>query len=512
MISSEPLLKHTKPVLLLASLLLVAAIGFIDSLTGPELSLSALYLIPIGIASYSLGFAAGFWISLFSIFAYLISDHILSITYSESATPYWNAGLRALFFFAVAFALHKHRTAQDNLAKSREQFRIFAKLHEIDRCILSALSSQEVAGESIQQLQTIVPFDVATVVIFDLEAYQGTMLSIHPHEELNKRDRTFVLDEFEVRKFLNKESFSVLDENPDQRTLVSECLPVKEIRSYLSIPLLSAGKPLGAMTLGKKAKMPFSDTDIQISKEVAKQAALALNSSILLEEITSAHQRLQLISHRLITLQESEKHHLARELHDELGQSLTALRIHLDEVHGSVRNQEIRARLIESSNLVERILDQVRNLSIDLRPLILDDLGLQAALRWYVSRKAQLAGFAVHFESNLISKLPTELETACFRIAQEAVTNSMRHAKAKKLHVSLTGYEDSVELLIKDDGIGFRLESAKEKALLGQGFGLLGIRERVKLLNGDVEIESFPSCGTQVFVRLPLNAVHGTTL
>jgi signal transduction histidine kinase len=220
---------------------------------------------------------------------------------------------------------------------------------------------------------------------------------------------------------------------------------------------------------------------------------------------------MQTLSHCLIQIQESERRHLARELHDEMGQALTAVKIHLQEIEGVSNNTAVLNDVHESIAIVEKILNQVRSLSIDLRPLLLDDLGLVATLRWYVSRQSQLGGFTIHFAASPEKmNLSGDLETACFRIVQEAITNIIRHSQAKKVHVEITQLHEELSLLVRDDGIGFDVEAAQKRSSQGLSMGLLGMRERVALLAGQMEIESVSTYGTEIRVRFPIPAVIGT--
>jgi signal transduction histidine kinase len=282
-------------------------------------------------------------------------------------------------------------------------------------------------------------------------------------------------------------------------------LPFEGIRSCMFVPLLSQDSLIGSLNLGLGSSGGFTSEQLEIAREVANQMAVALHNAHLYEELHAAHQRLQMLNHRLLEAQETERHHLARELHDEMGQALTFLRIQLEEIDIAAMDASLSNRLKESTALIVKILDQVRNLSLDLRPLILDDLGLAAAVRWYVSRKSQITGFAVNFQSDLDNvQLPAEIETACFRVAQEAVTNILRHSGAKHVSLDLSKRNGEILFSIRDDGIGFDVEKAHKRSLKGESLGLLGMRERISLLGGQLEIESVPSCGTEVRVRVPL--------
>ncbi|OUL25211.1 hypothetical protein BV378_16765 [Nostoc sp. RF31YmG] len=217
-------------------------------------------------------------------------------------------------------------------------------------------------------------------------------------------------------------------------------------------------------------------------------------------------ERLQTLSSKLIEAQEVERRRLAHELHDEIGQALTAVKINLQTLQHSSNVNKTELPLQESIDIVEVSLQQVRSLSLDLRPSLLDDLGLVVALRWYIDRQTQRAGIIGEFVSKpLKTKLSPNLETTCFRIVQEALTNIVRHAKAQRVTVELWQQETQLHLIIRDDGIGFDVYAAREKATKGGSLGLLGMEERVLLIGGQIEMKSVHQHGTEIHAILPLS-------
>jgi signal transduction histidine kinase len=218
-----------------------------------------------------------------------------------------------------------------------------------------------------------------------------------------------------------------------------------------------------------------------------------------------AQKRLQTLSSKLIEAQEAERRRLARELHDEIGQALTAVKINLQTLQHSSNVNEAELSLPDSIDIVEIALQQVRSLSLDLRPSLLDDLGLIVALRWYIDRQTQRAGIIGEFVPQpLETKLSPNLETTCFRIVQEALTNIIRHSKAQRVIVELWQQNTQLHLIIRDDGIGFDVNLAREKASKGGSLGLLGMEERVLLIGGQIDIKSLPEQGTEIHAILPL--------
>ena len=216
----------------------------------------------------------------------------------------------------------------------------------------------------------------------------------------------------------------------------------------------------------------------------------------------------QVLSRRLMEVQETERRAIARELHDEIGQSLTAVKMNLQSME---RIAPSLTQLEDSMGIVEVVLQQVRNISLNLRPSMLDDLGLVPALRWYLDRQSQRAGLTAHFTADDITvPLPQELESTCFRVAQEALTNVIRHAKAQHVYVELQHNENEVNLVIRDDGVGFDVDNAKERATRGASLGVLGMQERVHLINGEIKIGSVPHHGTEIEVRIPIPGTTGS--
>ncbi len=240
--------------------------------------------------------------------------------------------------------------------------------------------------------------------------------------------------------------------------------------------------------------------------EERTQELAATNTTLRAEivERRRVEEALSVLSRQLLETQEQERRHLARELHDELGQTLTALRFSV-EAHAQATSPS-PARLAQSLAMIDALLQKVRTLSVDLRPAVLDDLGLVAALEWYVTRQAELVGFTAHLKTEPLDPRPNSLlETVCFRVVQEALTNVARHAHARHVWIELRQCgEDIVSLVVRDDGIGFQVDRSREHTIREKGLGLLGMRERVALVGGSLELHSVPGQGAEIRVRIPL--------
>ena len=203
-------------------------------------------------------------------------------------------------------------------------------------------------------------------------------------------------------------------------------------------------------------------------------------------------------------MQEEERRSLARELHDEIGQVLTAVLYNLN-VLKTMCDPKASSRLDDSLVVVDQAIQQVRTMSLDLRPSMLDDLGLAPTVKWYADRLAKQTGLTIHLTTPPSgAELPAEVKIACFRVAQEAMTNVSRHARAKQMWIKLFQSEEEVRLDIRDDGIGFDLAVARQRAMRGRSIGILGMRERVELIGGLFIMESAPGKGTTIRVRFNL--------
>jgi PAS domain S-box-containing protein len=221
-------------------------------------------------------------------------------------------------------------------------------------------------------------------------------------------------------------------------------------------------------------------------------------------EMQANARKLEKLSRRVLEVQETERRRVARELHDELGQSLTAIKVNLQS---SARFKNCSALELQEENLhlVEDAIQQVRRLALALRPSVLDDLGLVPALRDMTEQTARRSGFAVYFHPALpLGRLSPDVETACFRIVQEALTNVARYANAKRVDIDLFHDGDELLLSVTDDGDGFDYAEVHARETAPTSMGLLGMQERATLIGGTLEIVSAVNHGCTVRLRCPV--------
>lgn len=238
-------------------------------------------------------------------------------------------------------------------------------------------------------------------------------------------------------------------------------------------------------------------TKVAIAQDITERKRAA-------EQLEEANRQLRILSRQLFHIQEEERRHLARELHDEIGQTLTAAKINLKIIAPDVP-AEISGRFDDSVQLLDRLLRQVRELSLNLRPPLLDELGLVPTLRWLVDQQAQRAGLRVSFNANVDElEIDPDVQTTCFRVAQEAITNVIRHSGAKNLAVDLRCEAERLTLSVSDDGAGFDPAVLQQRTTQNLTLGLMSMKERTLLVRGGFELQSVPGQGTQVRAWFPL--------
>lgn len=261
-------------------------------------------------------------------------------------------------------------------------------------------------------------------------------------------------------------------------------------------PLTRLRETMGRVQEGdlhQKALVTGSDPD-------ADQLAQAFNTMLdAIDDLSRSR------ATHILRAQEEERKRIARELHDETSQILTSLLISLALAEQVVDTEEARTRIADTRTLAHQTLRAVRNLSMDLRPSALDDLGLLPALRWYLKEYQQKCHVEVEFVAHgLKQRLSPESETALYRIVQESLTNTAKHAAASKVWVTLDEDGDAVTARIRDNGQGFDAQAFFRRPWQDRGLGLAGMSERATLLDGTLKIDSQPGAGTVITARVPL--------
>jgi signal transduction histidine kinase len=211
--------------------------------------------------------------------------------------------------------------------------------------------------------------------------------------------------------------------------------------------------------------------------------------------------------HDLLSIQEEEKRRIARELHDETSQTLVSLNANLEAAIAKLPTDAAQAEALlrKTQRQSVNILEEMHRLIYELRPVILDDLGLVTAIQWLVENSLQQSGIAVNFKAKgRVRRLDNQLAITLFRVIQEATNNIARHADAKSVNISLYFMKSLIKITVTDDGRGFDVEEAINTKDKPRGLGILGMKERVLLMKGNIEIRSRPGDGTEIDIEMPL--------
>jgi PAS domain S-box-containing protein len=311
-------------------------------------------------------------------------------------------------------------------------------------------------------------------------------------ETIEQGRAIFIRDSLEVAKTLLPQLLRSLADD------VARIVQVSHATRGISLPLRTKSRTLGVLELwGDELR----ELDVPVFSVFASQVAMAIQNSQLYEAVYTSHKELEALSRRLVEVQENERRSLARELHDEIGQALTGIRLVLEMAAQSP--PEAAAHLAEAQTLVSGLTRQVQTLSLSLRPAMLDDLGLLPTLIWHFERYTAQTGIQIDFQHGRVNRrFDPKVETAMYRIVQEALTNVARHAGVQEAAVRVWADSGTLNVEIADEGRGFNIESTLAAR---HSTGLSSMRERAALLGGRWMLQSAPGRGTRVTAEIPIH-------
>jgi len=382
-------------------------------------------------------------------------------------------------------------------------------LHNIDRAILAAQSSQEIAQVALRDIrQLLVPCQRASVWLFDLEADEAVRLAVSVEGETGPgAGERILLDDLGDITHLRQRRYQIVDElgAMARRSRMEEQLLAEGLHASISAPLLFQDKLIGALYLRANTPGAFSAEQAEIVRRVADPLAIAIQNARLFDEVLAGRKQLQILSQRLIEAQETERRRVSRDLHDQAGQSLTALKIGLELMQADLRadSEKSHQSLQEAVSLANETLEQIRLLAQDLRPPELDVVGLNPTLEDYCHDFAEHARLSIDYAGTELPELPDAVTICFYRVLQEALTNVAKHAHASHVWVALRCDADTLSLSVEDDGQGFDVPTEVSVARQPRGIGLVGMRERLELLRGRLEIKSRPGQGTRLVAYAP---------
>lgn len=384
-----------------------------------------------------------------------------------------------------------------------KQRRLAEALVESTVALCSSLNLNEVLDLILEQIAQVTPYVASAVFLL-----RGDWVEIPRHRRYDGSLHTHALAAGFPLSSVPQLCQLAIDPRPqlihDTETEV-DWQPIEGlewIRSCIIVPMVDGSNVVGFLAATSDAPCFFDDKSLKSLTAFAAHATVAVQNAWLFEQVRTGHQRLQSLSHRLVEAQEAERRYIAQELHDEAGQSLTSLLFGLRNLEKHAPDAEmVMQSASELRSLTEDIMEGLHRLAVNLRPTSLDHLGLVAALDTYIRRLATHHDWRIRFKPVGLDdqRLPPELETTFYRIAQEGLTNVLRHAKATHVDVLLQRSGERVSLVIEDDGVGFDITQVNQVDHLG----LLGVRERCEMLNGALVIESSPGKGTTIVAEIP---------
>jgi len=365
-------------------------------------------------------------------------------------------------------------------------------LNEVGNALVSELDLARLLRLIASRLRELV---AARFVLIALPAEPGTLriAAVAGPEVEHLLDRRFRAARSKSGRVLERRRSERVDSLVNDPDVDQEVVRELGGTSGLYVPLVAQERAIGVIIAHDKAGPDprFSEEDQRLAETFAARAAVAVDLS---ERVQRDALR------RVVSAQEIERRRLARELHDETGQALTSILLGLKSIEDTADLAQARASAARLRQLVVETLHDVRRLAVELRPKALDDFGLVPALERLAETFSEQTGLAVDFQATLGGeRLPEEVETALYRIVQEALTNVVKHAGASRVSVVLARKDKAVTAVVEDDGRGF--EAGKTD---GRGLGLVGMRERLGLLDGRLRIESTQGTGTTIVAEVPL--------
>jgi signal transduction histidine kinase len=374
---------------------------------------------------------------------------------------------------------------------STRSLRQLESLNEIGTALASEIELEPLLGLVARRLRELVH---ARLVLIALP--QGETLTIAAAEGENAygiAGARLAFGSSKAGRVLERGRSERVDSVVDDPEVDQQAARRLGVRSALYVPLIARGRTIGVLIAHDKAgaKPVFSDDDLRLAESLADRAAVAVDLSERVGRDALA---------RVVAAQELERKRLARELHDETGQALTSILLGLKPLERTAATEQDRAVVASLRELVVSTLQDVRRLAVELRPSTLDDFGLSTAVERLAETFRDNTGMRVDVDAQLGDvRLPTEVETALYRIVQEALANIVKHAEATRVSILLTRKESSVAAVVEDDGKGFDKRETGDDVL-----GLVGMRERVGLVGGRLVIESAKGSGTTIAAEVPV--------
>ncbi len=400
--------------------------------------------------------------------------------------------IRMLRVFEVEYARRLDAANQARFAAQEIATRELMVMFETCRILGTSLDMQQLLDESLAKIVTMLdPMIAGIVYLHDRDAHGLVRRACQmrdPHLRL-------ALKEDECAKRAAHEAY--------ESGAIAYDSASQTATSFIAVPLIARGDIVGALCLAHRAAF----SNYAVIQTLARQLGIALENARLYAEVQQREYLRGQLLERAVAAQEEERKRIARELHDETGQMLTALAVGLGGIEETIAQNPPLAQkqIAQLKTMTMSSIDSLRQFVADLRPSVLDDMGLVSALRWFAQQYAERTKLQVEFQvTGNKCRLPLRVETVLFRIAQEGLNNVGRHARATQATVRLEFAEQLVTLTVQDNGRGFIVQDILGKQGKQLAWGLLGVQERVELVGGKFSVESVLGRGTTITVQVPM--------
>ncbi len=405
-------------------------------------------------------------------------------------------------FYTMTRELDRSR---DELVSRNEEL---SALNSIAATVSQSLNLKDVLHNALQKVLEVTKTTAGCVYLRDPDSNKLELMScIGPADTFKCQEANSSTGNCACHQVL-RHGQTLMVNHPSQCPRLGQDVVTKEdIGYFISVPLKSKDKTLGIMNVACSSEHCFTENDFRLLDPIGYHVGLAIENSVLYEEVKQKEKLRGQLLIRVISAQEEERKRVSRELHDEYGQTLTGVVMSLESLDNLTTPQQssLKEKLRNAKSLVVRALEDLRRLTLDLRPSALDDLGLVAAIHAYAQNHLEAMGVQVEFESSGLNKrLTPAVETALFRITQEAINNIAKHAEARHVRIQLAVKNNKITANVEDDGKGFDVDAFFKSRNGAQSLGLLGIQERTKLLDGSFTIKSQVGQGTHLTVEIPL--------
>ncbi len=401
--------------------------------------------------------------------------------------------IRTMRVFEVEYARRLDAANRARFAAQEEATRELSVLFETCRILGSSLDIQQLVDDAITRIVLqLDPMIAGMIYLYDPAERALVMRASRV------RNENFVLTpaETEAAKLTAQQAFETAS--------VAYETVAKSDMSIVAVPLVSHEQAVGALCLAHRAAF----SNYAVIHTLARQLGIALENARLYQQVQEKELLRGELLERTVAAQEEERKRIARELHDDTGQTLTALGVGLGGVEEMVAQNPLLAQkqVAELKTMTMRAIDNLRQFIYDLRPSVLDDMGLTSAVRWFAQQYSERVGIQVDFNVvGIKRRLPSRVSTVLFRIAQEGLNNVGRHARATRAKVQLEFAPTTVTLTIEDNGRGFSANQVLNIHGDRRAWGLLGVQERIALVGGKFTIDSVPGRGTKLTVEIPIN-------